>query len=184
MVHSEVYLNKYVVIIVLFSTPAYPDCCQNIYINIENCSFLHIFALSFFIHFSQGSADPICPYVRTPTKTPVSFRTTETHTHTDVGLPSSEPVSGLCVSVCSGNEGDIRHHVWPRGGVRPVLDAEPRVQLPTLLVRHGHHLGLQYDLLEHGSPGVPRHRAAGVQTTRYAAAWTDAGILQHLSRDL
>jgi len=183
MVHSEVYLNKYVVIIAPFSTPAYPDCCQNIYINIENCSFLHIFALSFFIHFSQLT--PFAHMCGRPRKHPcLSEQLKRTHTHTDVGLPSSEPVSGLCVSVCSGNEGDIRHHVWPRGGVRPVLDAEPRVQLPTLLVRHGHHLGLQYDLLEHGSPGVPRHRAAGVQTTRYAAAWTDAGILQHLSRDL
>jgi len=32
----------------------------------ENCSFLHVFAFYFFIHFSSGSADPICPYVRTP----------------------------------------------------------------------------------------------------------------------
>jgi len=30
MVHSEVYLNKYVVSIVPFSTPACPDCSQNI----------------------------------------------------------------------------------------------------------------------------------------------------------
>ena len=30
MVHSEVYLNKYVVIIAPFCTPACPDCFQNI----------------------------------------------------------------------------------------------------------------------------------------------------------
>jgi len=30
MVHSEVYLNKYVVSIAPFSTPACPDCSQNI----------------------------------------------------------------------------------------------------------------------------------------------------------
>ena len=30
MVHSEVYLDKYVVSIAPFSTPACPDCCQNI----------------------------------------------------------------------------------------------------------------------------------------------------------
>ena len=42
MVHSEVYLNKYVVSTAPFSTPARPDCSQNI--NIENCFFLHVFA--------------------------------------------------------------------------------------------------------------------------------------------
>jgi len=30
MVHSEVYLNKYVVSMAPFSTPACPDCSQNI----------------------------------------------------------------------------------------------------------------------------------------------------------
>jgi len=30
MVHTEVYLNKYVVSIAPFSTPACPDCSQNI----------------------------------------------------------------------------------------------------------------------------------------------------------
>jgi len=28
--------------------------------------FLHVFAFQFFIHFPEGPADPICPYVRTP----------------------------------------------------------------------------------------------------------------------
>ena len=37
MVHSKVYLNKYVVSIAPFSTPACPDCSQN-------CSFSHVFA--------------------------------------------------------------------------------------------------------------------------------------------
>ena len=54
MVHSEVYLNKYAVSIAPFSTPACPDCSQN-------CSFLHVFAFYFFIHFfrrgGMGSAD-------------------------------------------------------------------------------------------------------------------------------
>jgi len=56
MVHSEVYLNKYVVSIAPFSSP-----------HIQKTGlFLHGFAFYFFIDFSRGSADPICPYVRTP----------------------------------------------------------------------------------------------------------------------
>ena len=35
-------------------------------INIENCCFFACFRLLIFIHFSRGSADHICPYVRTP----------------------------------------------------------------------------------------------------------------------
>ena len=35
-------------------------------INIENCCFLACFRLLIFIHFSRGSADSICPYMRTP----------------------------------------------------------------------------------------------------------------------
>jgi len=66
MVHFEVYLNKYVVRIAPFSTPACPDCSQKYNLNVENCSLLHVFAFYFFIHFCRGSADPICPYVRTP----------------------------------------------------------------------------------------------------------------------
>jgi len=42
IVHSEVYLNKYVISIAPFSTPACPDCSRNI--NLENCSFGHVFA--------------------------------------------------------------------------------------------------------------------------------------------
>jgi len=61
MVHSEVQLNKYVVSMAPFSTPACPDCSQNI--NVENCSF---YMFSLFNFFIQISADPICLYVRTP----------------------------------------------------------------------------------------------------------------------
>jgi len=44
MVNSEVYLNKYVVSIALFSTPACPDCSP----------FLHVFAFLIFYPFFQG----------------------------------------------------------------------------------------------------------------------------------
>jgi len=63
----------------------------------------------------------------------------------------------VCVVADSDNEGVFGHHVRPCGGVRPVLDARPRDQLPTHLVRHGNTVGLLYHLLEHGSPGVPRN---------------------------
>jgi len=39
MVHSEVYLNKYVVSIAPFSTPACPDCSQNIQKTAVFCMF-------------------------------------------------------------------------------------------------------------------------------------------------
>ena len=66
MVHSEVglYLNKYVVSIAPFSTPACPSKYD---INIIKTALLCMFSLLTFHPFSQGrSADPICPYVRTP----------------------------------------------------------------------------------------------------------------------
>jgi len=64
MVHSEVYLNKYVVSIAPFSTPACPDCSQNIQ---KTSLFACFFAtFNFSSNFPGGSADPICPYVRTP----------------------------------------------------------------------------------------------------------------------
>ena len=56
MVHSVVYLNKYVVSIATFSTPACPDC------SVFSCSRL----LIFHPFFQGGSVDPICPYVWTP----------------------------------------------------------------------------------------------------------------------
>jgi len=58
MVHSEVYLNN-VISIAPFSTPACPDCSQNI----QKTALYAVFAFQFFIHFPGGSADPICHYV-------------------------------------------------------------------------------------------------------------------------
>ena len=63
MVHSEVYLHKYVVSIAPFSTPACPDCSQNIPKTAVFCVF-SLFNISSI--FQGGSADPICRYVRTP----------------------------------------------------------------------------------------------------------------------
>ena len=60
MVHSEVYLNKYVVSIAPFSTSACPDCSQNLQKTALFCMF------SLFNFSSIFPADPICPYVRTP----------------------------------------------------------------------------------------------------------------------
>jgi len=56
------YLNKYVVSIAPFSTPACPDCSQNIFLNCSFCMFSLFNISSIF----RGSAGPICPYVRTP----------------------------------------------------------------------------------------------------------------------
>jgi len=65
-VHFGVYLNKYTVSVAPFSTPACPDCSQNIY----KTAFFCMFSLfNFHPFFSGGSADPICPrtpFVRTP----------------------------------------------------------------------------------------------------------------------
>jgi len=54
MVHSEVYLNKYVVSIAPFSPPP----------PIQKTALFSRFLISY--PFSRGSADPICVYVRTP----------------------------------------------------------------------------------------------------------------------
>ena len=63
MVHSEVYLSKYVVSVAPLFTSACPHCSQNV----ENCYCLHVFAFFAFSSVFPGwSADPICPYVRTP----------------------------------------------------------------------------------------------------------------------
>jgi len=50
MVHSEVYLNKYVVSIKPFSTPACPDCSQNI----QKTAFFACFRFLIFHPFFQG----------------------------------------------------------------------------------------------------------------------------------
>jgi len=64
MVHSEIYLNKFVVSIAPFSTPACPDFTLT---PIQKTALFCMFSLfNFFLPFFRGSADPICPYVRTP----------------------------------------------------------------------------------------------------------------------
>jgi len=60
MVHSEVYLNKYVVSIAPFSTPAFTPP------PFRKLLFFTCFRFLIFHPFSRGSADTICPYVRTP----------------------------------------------------------------------------------------------------------------------
>jgi len=67
MVHSEVYLKK-------------------ICIGLTDVAlFLHVFSFKFFIHFSRGSRDPICPYVRAPMFTSRTIY---------------RPTSCLCVFLC------------------------------------------------------------------------------------
>jgi len=61
MVCSEVYLNKYVISIAPFSTPAFTPA------QLRKLLFFACFRFLIFHQFFQGvSADPICPYVRTP----------------------------------------------------------------------------------------------------------------------
>ena len=63
MVRSEVNLNKNVVSIAQFSTPASTPSPPPF----RKLLFFACFRFQFIIHFSTGgSADPICPYVRTP----------------------------------------------------------------------------------------------------------------------
>ena len=72
MVHSEVYLNKYVVSIAPFSTPVCPDYSQKI----QKTALFECFRFLIFHPFFQrrgGSADPICPYVWTPMHTTLVF---------------------------------------------------------------------------------------------------------------
>jgi len=71
MVHSEVYLNKYAVSIALFSTHACPDYSQNIYHTHRKLLFFACFRCLIF-YISGESADPVCPYVRTPMATGVA----------------------------------------------------------------------------------------------------------------
>ena len=61
MMHSEVYLNKYVVSIAPFSTPAFTPT------PIQQTALFRMFSLfNFFIHLPEGSADSLCRYVRMP----------------------------------------------------------------------------------------------------------------------
>ena len=63
MVHSEVYLNKYVASIAPFSTPACLDCSQNI----QKTALFCMFSLFIFIHFSrEGQLTPFAPMCGLP----------------------------------------------------------------------------------------------------------------------
>ena len=63
MVHSEVYLNKYVVSIAPFSTPACPDCSQNI----QKTALFCIFSLfNFSSIFHGGQLTPFAPMCGRP----------------------------------------------------------------------------------------------------------------------
>ena len=68
MVHSEVYLNKYLVSIAPFSTPACPDCSQkyNISLNIENCSFCMFSIFNFSFIFRGDQLTPFAPMCGCP----------------------------------------------------------------------------------------------------------------------
>ena len=57
MVHSEVYPNKYVVSIAPFSTPACPDCSQNI----QKTALFCMFSFLIFHPFFQGVSWPHLP---------------------------------------------------------------------------------------------------------------------------
>ena len=65
MVHSEAYLNEYVVSIAPFSTSAFTPPLTLI----QKTVFCMFTLCNFSCIFPGGSADPICPYVRTPVET-------------------------------------------------------------------------------------------------------------------
>ena len=72
MVYSKVCLNKYVVSIAPFSTPAFTLT------PIQKTGLFCMFSLfNFSSIFPGGSADNICPYVRTPMRTSVSEKSVE-----------------------------------------------------------------------------------------------------------
>jgi len=66
MVHSEVYLNKYVVSIAPFSTPACPGCSQNNNTNVGNCSFCMFSLCNFSAIFPGGQLTPFAPVCGCP----------------------------------------------------------------------------------------------------------------------
>jgi len=63
MVHSEVYLNKYVVSIAPFSTPTFTHTPTPVQ---KTALFRMFLLLNFSSIFPGGSPEPICPYVQTP----------------------------------------------------------------------------------------------------------------------
>jgi len=66
IVHSEVYLNKYVVCIAPFSTPACHDCSQKYNINIENCPVCMFPLFNFSYIFPGGQLTPFAPMCGRP----------------------------------------------------------------------------------------------------------------------
>ena len=66
IVHSEVYLNKYVVCIAPFSTPACHDCSQKYNINIENCPVCMFPLFNFSSIFPGGQLTPFAPMCGRP----------------------------------------------------------------------------------------------------------------------
>ena len=75
-----------------FSTPACPDCSQKYIINIENCSFLHVFAFYFFTHFPISWLHlPLCADARALvdaapcTMAPTAVRHSRHNQHNEAG---------------------------------------------------------------------------------------------------
>ena len=66
MVHSEVYLNKYVANIAPFSTTACPDCSQNITKTLKKLRFCTFSLLIFLSIFPGGQLTPFAPMCRHP----------------------------------------------------------------------------------------------------------------------
>ena len=97
-------------------------------INIANCSFFACFRFLIFHPFSRGSADPICPYVRTPMRVrnlPKDFR--------------SGPLNGVGIRVEFTSNSTIRRQraapsIWNRKTTlsSPVLPPEFKDQFQSL----------------------------------------------------
>jgi len=66
MVHAEVYLNKYVVSIAPFSTPACPDCSQNITLTQKRAHFCMFSISNFSSKFPGGQLTPFAPMCGRP----------------------------------------------------------------------------------------------------------------------
>ena len=71
MLHSKVYLNTYVVSIAPFSYLAFTPHPS---LPFRKLVVFACFRFLIFHPFSRGSADPICPYVRTPMRVHSCFR--------------------------------------------------------------------------------------------------------------
>jgi len=86
MVHSEVYLNKYVVSIAPFSTPAFTPHPRS-----ENCCFACFRFLIFHPFFKGGQLTPFAPMCGRPwiSQSSVKHKPMDTHIH-----PFNGPFSG------------------------------------------------------------------------------------------